>query len=142
NRSSATSAQRWRSGCCGRCGTCSTSVIPTSCRTRTTTVSEEASLSVSGSTASEAAGHHHAGGSGAGGGNSRSRSGRSLPSRKGKKMKFKSKLIRNRQARPQLPDGTSTEPRRITQREVRSPKMEYRLDCGRTVHVEEVRITP
>ena len=64
-----------------------------------------------------------------------------VPSRKGKKMKFKSKLIRNRQARPQLPDGTSTEPRGITGQEVRSRKMEYRLDCGRTVYIEEIRIT-
>ena len=56
-------------------------------------------------------------------------------------MKFKSKLIRNRQARPQLPNGTSAEPRRITRREVHSPKMEYRFDSGRTVYVEEIRIT-
>ena len=57
-------------------------------------------------------------------------------------MRYKSRLMRNRADRPQLPDGTSTEPRGITQREVRSPKMEYRLDSGRTVYVEEIRITP
>lgn len=57
-------------------------------------------------------------------------------------MKYKSRLIRNRSARPQLPNGTSAEPRRITQREVRSRKMEYRLVCGRNVLVEEIRIMP
>ena len=56
-------------------------------------------------------------------------------------MEYKSKLIRDRQTRPQIPNGTSAEPRRITQREVRSPKMEYRLDSGRTVYIEEIRIT-
>jgi hypothetical protein len=45
-------------------------------------------------------------------------------------MKHKSRLIRNRAARPQLPNGTSVEPRRITQREVHSREMEYRLECG------------
>src|ERR1019366_1332739 len=57
-------------------------------------------------------------------------------------MKYKSKLFRDRAARTQFPNGISAEPRGITQREVRSPKMEYRLDSGRTVYVEEIRITP
>ncbi len=53
-------------------------------------------------------------------------------------MKFKSKLIRNRQARPQLLDGTSAEPRAI--HKIPSP-MKCHLDSGRTVYVEEIRIT-
>jgi hypothetical protein len=57
-------------------------------------------------------------------------------------MEYKSRLIRNRAARPQLPNGTSAEPRRITQREVHSREMEYRLDCGRCVLGEEIRIMP
>ena len=57
-------------------------------------------------------------------------------------MKYKSRLIRNRAARPQLPNGTSAEPRGIAQREVHSREMEYRLDCGRNVLVEEIRIMP
>jgi hypothetical protein len=56
-------------------------------------------------------------------------------------MAYKSKLIRDRQTRLQIPNGTSAEPRRITQQEVGSPKMEYRLDSGRTVYIEEIRIT-
>jgi len=50
-------------------------------------------------------------------------------------------LINNRAARPQLPDGASAESRRIAQPEVRSRKLEYRLDCGRTVYVEECHIS-
>ena len=56
-------------------------------------------------------------------------------------MKYKSKLFRDRAARTQFPNGISAEPRRITQREVHSREMEYRLDCGRDVLVEEIRIT-
>src|ERR1019366_10182418 len=56
-------------------------------------------------------------------------------------MKYKSRLIRDRAARTQFPNGISAEPRRITQREVHSREMEYRLDCGRDVLVEEIRIT-
>ena len=56
-------------------------------------------------------------------------------------MKYKSRLIRDRAARIQIPNGTSAEPRRINQREVRSRKMEYPLDRGRMVYVEEIRIT-
>ena len=55
-------------------------------------------------------------------------------------MEYKSRLIRNRAGRPQLPNGASVEPRRITQREVHSREMEYRLECGRDVYVEEIRI--
>ena len=55
-------------------------------------------------------------------------------------MRYKSRLIRNR-ARPQLPNGTSAEPRRITKPEVQGRRMEFRLDCGRDVLVEEIRIT-
>jgi hypothetical protein len=60
--------------------------------------------------------------------------------RRGKRMKYKSRLIRNRAARPQLPNGTSAEPRQITQREVHSREMEFRLDRGRLVLVQEIRI--
>src|ERR1035437_661436 len=58
-------------------------------------------------------------------------------------MEYKSKLIRGRAARPQLPNGTSAEPQGITrQQQVCCPKkMEYRLDCGRDVQVQEIRIT-
>src|SRR5208282_6828905 len=56
-------------------------------------------------------------------------------------MTYMSRLINNRAARPQLPDGASAESRRIAQPEVRSRKLEYRLDCGRTVYVEECRIS-
>jgi hypothetical protein len=57
-------------------------------------------------------------------------------------MEYKSRPIRNRAARTQLPNGTSVEPRRITQWEVHSREMEYRLECGRDVLVEEIRIMP
>jgi hypothetical protein len=53
-------------------------------------------------------------------------------------MEYKSKLIRDRQTRPQIPNGTSAEPRAI--HKARSP-MKCHLDCGRDVFVEEIRIT-
>ncbi|HKN16240.1 MAG TPA: hypothetical protein VJX47_04830 [Candidatus Sulfotelmatobacter sp.] len=56
-------------------------------------------------------------------------------------MEYKSELIRSRLARPQLPDGASAESRRIAQPEVRSRRLNYRLDCGRDVYVEECRIS-
>jgi hypothetical protein len=57
-------------------------------------------------------------------------------------MKYKSRLMSNRANQRQLQKGTSAEPRRINPQSVRSRKMEYRLDCGRDVLVEEIRITP
>jgi hypothetical protein len=52
-------------------------------------------------------------------------------------MEYKSKLIRDRQTRPQIPNGATAEPRAI--HKARSP-MKCHLDCGRDVFVEEIRI--
>jgi hypothetical protein len=57
-------------------------------------------------------------------------------------MAYKSKLIRDRAARTQFPNGTSAEPRRVNPQEAYGRKMEYRFDSGRDVYVEEIRITP
>jgi hypothetical protein len=55
-------------------------------------------------------------------------------------MEYKSRLINNRAARPKLPNTTAG-PRRITKPEVRGRRMEFRLDCGRDVYVEECHIS-
>ena len=54
-------------------------------------------------------------------------------------MEYKSKLIRGRAVRHQLPHGATAEPRRIP--EVRGRRMEFRLDCGRDVYVEECHLS-
>jgi len=60
-----------------------------------------------------------------------------VPSRRGS-MECKSRLIRNREARPPLAKRPSAEARRITKQEVYSRKMEFHLDCGRDVFVEDI----
>ena len=56
-------------------------------------------------------------------------------------MKYKSKLIRGRAVRHQLPHGATAEPRWITRQEARSRRLAYRLNCGRDVYVEECHIS-